>query len=279
MAIGIDQWKDSASCTEAASKRPVVVPLDISMYLLSSCELYRVALRHMCSHESGLRLIGTESEVREDLDLLEQCKPSLILIDVALLGNTWIQTCEETIRSLSNLAHVIILAAQANTTFACTAIVNGASGYLLTSLPMDNFIQALHIVAAGGIWLGPDLMHALTTMYSTHTTAPMVADTHAVRLLSQREHQILNSVARGATSKEIAKDLYLSESSVRTYWYRVMSKLNALNKAEAIARATRLGLLDTPQDDDEMLLGASPQLRALVSRRLQNISYTSKLPA
>lgn len=269
MSIGIDQWKDSASCMEAVTKRSVVAPLDISMYLLSSCELYRFALHQMCSCESGLRLIGTASVAREDLDLLEHCKPSLILVDSVLLENVRSRTCEEIIRSLSNLARVIILATQTDVTFACTAIANGASGYLLTSLPTENFIQALHIVAAGGIWLDPDLMRALTTMCNTQATATQAAtDARTVRLLSQRERQILNSVARGATSKEIAKDLYLSESSVRTYWYRVLSKLNALNKAEAIARATRLGLLDALQDDDEVLLGASPRLRALVAQRL-----------
>ena len=64
-----------------------------------------------------------------------------------------------------------------------------------------------------------------------------------IRELSERETQILNQIASGKTSKNIAYELSLSESSVRTYWYRVLNKLNALNTAEAIAHAARLGLL------------------------------------
>jgi DNA-binding CsgD family transcriptional regulator len=103
------------------------------------------------------------------------------------------------------------------------------------------------VVAQGGFWLGQYTPDARTVMRApAASTRPLAYDgaDYIVRSLSLRERQILHCTAIGKTSKEIAHKLYLSESSVRTYWYRILSKLNALNKAEAIARAARLGLLD-----------------------------------
>jgi DNA-binding NarL/FixJ family response regulator len=80
--------------------------------------------------------------------------------------------------------------------------------------------------------------------YIVHNEPSTAEHNHYSRYLSEREQQILQCVARGQTSKDIAQDLYLSESSVRTYWYRVLTKLNATNKAEALVIASQQGLLD-----------------------------------
>lgn len=232
-----------------------------SVYYFSSCELYHIALRHICSEGSGFTLIGTDDKLPESFERLLMLKPDLIVIDAVLLTATDSKPIAEVIHHLSCIARVLILANAMDVQFACAAIIGGASGYLLLSMTVHEFRQAFRAVADGATWLGQDLTHTIIGQFASAQRSE-VSSMH--RLLSQREQQILNRVARGETSKQIAKELFLSESSVRTYWYRILNKLNALNKADAIARATRFGLLDPVGDEDaELLLTRSPQLRTL----------------
>lgn len=252
--LQIDQRETTGMLRESARVA------DSRLYLYSACELHHIALSSICGAGSGLALIGRESKLPASFEMLLTMRPDLIIIDAALLTNNCLTGREAVLSAIHSISRVIVLAERPDIAFACSVISSGADGYLLTSSPLDEFLQALRIVATGGTWLGS----VLTRMLVDKLTGAPVDAARTSRLLSQRERQILNYVAQGKTSKEIAGELYLSESSVRTYWYRVLSKLNALNKAEAITRASRLGLLDTRLEDEEQALQVSPRLQALL---------------
>ena len=213
----------------------------IRIYLLSNCMLYHAGLEHICESEEGFDLIGSENSVPDTLDTFVEAHPDLIILDQSLLNNNDAPDASATLHLFHDISHIVILAEQLDLPFACSAIAYGAEGYLLTSSSVDEMLQALRVVALGGMWLEPPIAHALTHQALTMNSPDI--DRHS-RLLSEREQQILHGVATGQTSKEIAGQLYLSESSVRTYWYRVLTKLNAINKAEALVIAGQMGLLD-----------------------------------
>ena len=217
----------------------------IKIYLLSNCTLSRAGLEHICESEEEFDLIGFENDVPDSLDTFVEAHPDLIILDQSLLNNNDTQDTSTVLHLFHDISHIVILADQLDLSFACSAIAYGAEGYLLTSSSVDEMLQALRVVALGGMWLEPPIAHALTHQALAMNNQALTPDTdHHSRLLSEREQQILHGVATGQTSKEIAGQLYLSESSVRTYWYRVLTKLNALNKAEALVIAGRMGLLD-----------------------------------
>jgi two-component system nitrate/nitrite response regulator NarL len=243
---------------------------DVRTYLFSPCELRHLALEYICGKGSGFVLVGAANELPESPEALATIGPDLVIVDAELLVGSRPKAVTALLQEMHRVARVIILAGHLDIAQACAAIANGADGYVLTSVPIDELLQALHVVAAGGVWLGQDLARAI----AGHFAEPHQEDAaHIARLLSQRERQILNGVARGETSKEIAKELFLSESSVRTYWYRVLGKLNALNKAEAVARAVRLGLLDADAGEEETLLVPSPRLRTLLHERTRRMAH------
>jgi len=248
---------------------PPGVDHNVRVYLLSPCELRHVALQYICGEGSGFVLVGAAEQLPDDSAVLAAAAPDLAIVDSELFLGARSRSVESVLRQIREVTRVIVLAGHLDVARACTAIAHGADGYVLTSMPLDELLQALRVVAAGGIWLGEELARTI----AAHFAEPHQQDeaTQVARLLSQRERQILNCVARGETSKEIARGLFLSESSVRTYWYRVLGKLNALNKAEAVARAARLGLLDPAQNaEDEALMVASPRLRAILHERVQS---------
>jgi DNA-binding NarL/FixJ family response regulator len=207
----------------------------ISIQLYSPHELHHAALQYICRAGSGFVLECTRHELPRDLKLFQATKSDLVILGMALFAEQDPDTTHTLLKTICEQTTVMLLAERMDNQAMRSAMTSGVSGYLLTSFSLDTFRSALQTVAAGGFWFGQD-------QPNPHIV-PSFAE-RVARSLSQRERQILNYVASGFTSKEVAHRLSLSQSSVRTYWYRVLSKLNALNKAEALVRAANLGLLD-----------------------------------
>jgi DNA-binding NarL/FixJ family response regulator len=218
----------------------------VKIYLLSSCKLRRAGLERICENEAEFDLVGIENAIPNDMEVLSAANPDIFVVDQSLFGNGYAQDTNAMLHRFHEISHIIILADQLDPSFACSAIAGGVEGYLLTSSPIEEMLQALRVVAMGGMWLEHNVIQVLAEQV-VHANSLAAENGHLSRLLSAREQEILCSFAGGQTSKEIASQLYLSESSVRTYWYRVLNKLNAINKAEAIAIASHMGLLGAPQ--------------------------------
>lgn len=231
----------------------------ISIYVLSSCELRLTALRALCTEENGCYLVGTAKGIPENLEILQNGNLDIIVIDMDIFQGACARSLSETVSVLKHIAYVLILASYLDIASAYAAMAHGASGYLLTSTSNQHCVHAFHIVSYGGAWLEEDLRQKIL---SPLASSPGGEEKQEPRLLSQRELQILQRIAKGETNRTIAEGLYLSESSVRTYWHRVLTKLNAFSKVEAVTRAMKLGLLASEPDPDEDILSIiSPRLR------------------
>ncbi len=240
----------------------------ISIYVLSACELRLSALRTLCTENNGCYLVGIEKHIPESLEQLQKSGADIILVDIDLFQGVASRPLAEVIDTLKQIASVLLLASYLDISGACAAIAHGASGYLLTSTSSQRCIQAFHIVACGGTWLEEDLRQRMLNHTSTISSED---EKRGTRLLSQRELQILQRIARGESNRTIAEGLYLSESSVRTYWHRVLTKLNAFSKVEAVTRAIKLGLLvPEPEPDEDIFSLISPRLRASLLAKQQN---------
>jgi DNA-binding NarL/FixJ family response regulator len=240
-----------AICTDPTEKA-------VKILLFSKCKLRYLGLYYICHEYKEFTLLGCEDTLSHDVTPLAGADPDLIIIDQALLIDSSRQPAE-TLQGFRQVARVLIIADQIDLAFACTAVASGIDGYLLTSASQDEMLQTLRVIAQGGSWLELRFVKMLVERtISTTAQTPESGQARGSRKLSERELQILHYLAQGYTCKEVAKELYLSESSVRTYWYRIMNKLNAVNKAEAIMIAGRSGLLDCLAPEHEV-----------ASRRLQ----------
>jgi DNA-binding NarL/FixJ family response regulator len=233
-----------------------------SIYVLSSCELRIAALKALCTEENGCRLAGMQKELPVRMQHVQKASPDLVIVDMDmfLAGSDDIASTIDLLKQQA--VQVLVLASYLDISLACTAIAHGASGYLLTSTSCQHCLNAFRFVACGGTWLEEELR---TRLVEHIPTTQRDDEDHVLRLLSTREYQILQKTAQGETSKDIAQTLCLSESSVRTYWHRVLTKLNAFSKVEAVTRAIRLGILNPQKDldsDEDLYTIASPRLRA-----------------
>ena len=117
------------------------------------------------------------------------------------------------------------------------AIAAGADGYLLKDAEPDELRRAINLVAGGKSVLSPEVTsRVLKAVSSSHGIPPDVA-------LSKREMDVLKCLAKGMTSAQIAKDLFISENTVKTHVRHILEKLEASNRAEAVSRAIQLGII------------------------------------
>ncbi len=231
-----DRQSTSMNCTQDETK----------ICLFSRCKLRYFGLYYLCNTYKEFTLLGGEDTLPDNTTALVDAQPDLIIVDQALFSDSALQP-GDILRELRQVARILIIADQIDLAFACSAIASGIDGYLLTSASQDEMLQTLRTIARGGSWLELRFVRMLVEriMNGTDRQEAGAKSPHGSRQLSEREQQILQHLAGGYTCKEIAKELYLSESSVRTYWYRIMNKLNAVNKAEAIMIASREGLLNS----------------------------------
>jgi two-component system NarL family response regulator len=215
----------------------------INIYVLSTHVLNHVALQHICGGKQEFHLVGSAYKIPTDVETIASLHPDLIIIGQELLTTDSLKDVDVMLGALHKISRITILADRLDISLACIAVANGIGGYLLTSASVEEMLQALHVVVLGGLWLEKKVVQLLVNRAGSTNIKPNKGSTLS-HLLSEREQQILRLVAKGQGSKDIAEQLYLSESSVRTYWYRILNKLNAVNKAEAITIASRLKLLD-----------------------------------
>lgn len=218
----------------------------VKILLFSKCKLRYLGLHYICSEYKEFRLLGCAETLTDESLLLAGTQPGLLIIDQALFSECALPP-GEILQGFRHIARILIIADQIDLPFACVAIASGIDGYLLTSATQSEMLQTVRTIAGGSSWLELRVVKMLVERISSdaHTPEqPEVRTLPGARQLSEREQQVLHYLAEGYTCKEVARELYLSESSVRTYWYRIMNKLNAVNRAEAIRIACRSGLLD-----------------------------------
>lgn len=226
----------------------------VKIVLFSKCKLRYLGLHYICSEYTEFTLLGSADTLSGDSVQLAGGQPDLLIIDQALFIESDMQP-GDILRNFRQIAPILIIADQIELTFACAAIASGIDGYLLTSATQSEMLQALHTIAGGGSWLEGRVVKMLVERMINGEQTPLPESRYlpGARQLSEREQQVLRHLAEGYTCKEVARELYLSESSVRTYWYRIMNKLNAVNRAEAIMIASRTGLLDSLDREREVV--------------------------
>ena len=168
--------------------------------------------------------------------MAKQVTPDVVFMDVRMPGMGGIEAAEH-IREETPEAKVILFTVEESRVALADAIRAGVSGYLLKDVSATELIQAAKLAMEGKAVIHPTLTRAFIEEVQYVEKRP---DTP----LSRRESEILQSVAYGATTKEVARDLGISPHTVKTHLERIFEKLGANDRAQAVAIALRKGLVD-----------------------------------
>lgn len=205
------------------------------MLLADDHKLFLKGLAGLLREQDGLQLVGEAQSGPEAVELAESTQPDVVILDVHMPRGGGVAAVEQ-IKARTQ-ARVIMLTVSDKDEDLLAAIDAGADGYLLKNLSPEQLYSAVSLAAAGKGVLSPEITAKVMKAASAAQPERPAAS------LSPRESEVLQLVAQGLTTPQIAERLVLAESTVKTHLRHIMKKLDAANRAEAVALAGAQGLL------------------------------------
>ncbi len=196
----------------------------------------RSGLANILGAEPDIKIIGEARDGLEAIEKAAELKPDVILMDIFMPRCSGLEATVAIRQKLPDVK-LLILTISDREEDLFKALRFGAQGYLLKSASITEVVEAVRKTAASEAMLSPDIATKLVAEFSSRANKPK---------LSTRESEILQLLGEGQTNTEIAKRLFIDESTVRTHFRRIRDKLHLRNRAEAIAYATRNSLPTTP---------------------------------
>jgi DNA-binding NarL/FixJ family response regulator len=205
--------------------------VSIRVIVADDQEIVRTGLRMILDAQPNIEVIGEAADGRRAVELARRLRPDVCLFDIRMPGMDGI----EATRSLAGPAVHDPLAVVVITTFdldeyVYAALRAGARGFLLKDAGPDLLSQAIHAAANGDALIAPSITARLLETFAG--AAPSAQPVQPIDPLTEREEQILATVARGRTNSEIADELYITLSTVKTHIASLMAKLGARNRVE-----------------------------------------------
>lgn len=197
----------------------------------------RDGLRTALSASADVEVIGEASTGEQAIDMIPSMNPDVIFMDVRMPGMGGIEATRA-IRETTPEAKVVLFTVDESRAAIAEAIQAGVSGYLLKDSSAEELVNAARLAMEGKAVIHPKLTRAFIEEVQTVDRRGKEAP------LSKRETQILQRVAYGATTKEVAEELGISPHTVKTHLERVFEKLGAGDRAQAVAIAIRKGLVE-----------------------------------
>ena len=207
----------------------------LRLLVVDDHEVVRQGLVSLLDRRANLQVVAEAGTVAEAIEQAHRQQPDLIVMDVRLPDGSGIEACRD-IRAEMPETRVVMLTSYPDEEAVMSAIIAGASGYLLKQIRGRDLVNALEAVGRGESLLDP----AVTSQVLERIRRIAANDQpDELAELTQQERKILMLVAEGKTNKEIAAEVYLSDKTVKNYVSSILSKLNLERRAQAAAFVAR----------------------------------------
>jgi DNA-binding NarL/FixJ family response regulator len=217
---------------------------NIRVLLVDDHSLYRRGIAAALAAEESIEIVGEAADGLEGIEKTRELMPDVVVLDLQMPRCGGLEACQALQTELPQI-NVLVLTISHKESDLFSAIKFGAKGYLLKDANAKELAQAVVHIAKGGVIVSPSMASKLLTEFKTGE----VYKAEAASGVSDREVEILQQVAKGASNKEIASTLFISENTVKTHLRNIMDKLHLANRSQAAAYAIRAGLV--PNDDPE----------------------------
>jgi DNA-binding NarL/FixJ family response regulator len=203
-------------------------------------DLMRAGLAELLSGEPGIEIVGKATTGREAVERARRLKPDVVLMDVRMPDLDGIAATAELAGAAPD-ARVLILTTFEQDDYIFGALRVGASGFLLKRTRPEELIAAVHTVASGDSLLSPSVTRRVIDRMAKQPT-PDLSNQAKLDELTPREREILELVARGLSNREIAAELVIEESTVRSHIRRILMKLGLRDRVQIVIFAYETGV-------------------------------------
>jgi DNA-binding NarL/FixJ family response regulator len=203
----------------------------LRLLVVDDHEVVRQGLVSLLDRRAGFEVVAQAGSVAESIALAGRYEPDLVIMDVRLPDGSGIEACRE-IRAARPETRVVMLTSYPDEEAVLSAIIAGASGYLLKQIRGRDLVSALESVSRGESLLDPAVTEKVLERVRRVASG---SGTDELAELTSQERKILLLVAEGKTNKEIAAEVFLSDKTVKNYVSSILSKLNLQRRTQAAA--------------------------------------------
>jgi DNA-binding NarL/FixJ family response regulator len=216
----------------------------ISVVIADDQRLVRAGFRVILAGEPAITVVGEAADGLEAVELTRSLAPAVVLMDIRMPHLDGLAAARQILAS--SRSRVLILTTFDADEYVYEALKMGASGFLLKDAPPDQLIAAVRCIAAGDALIDPSITRRLIGRFA-HAVRPPSRQPAQLKDLTLRELDVLRLVARGLANAEIARELVVEESTVKTHVSRILLKLGLRDRVQAVVIAYESGYV-TPED-------------------------------
>jgi DNA-binding NarL/FixJ family response regulator len=209
----------------------------IRVAIVDDQPLFTDGLGRMIGAQPETEVVGTAHDGESGVKMCLELKPDVVLMDISMPVMNGVEATRK-LRDLLPTARVLILTVHADDVHVFQGIKAGATGYLLKDCTPDDLSRAIRTVYAGDTIMAPEIARKMLLAFEEADEEP------AAPQLTDRELQIITSLARGNGNKQIARGLSISEKTVRNHVSNIYKKLHVYDRTQAVLYAIREGLVD-----------------------------------
>jgi len=231
--------------TSAASRDTSLHAEPIRTMIVDDHALFRRGLEMVLDSEPDIELVGQASDGTEAVEKAAESLPDIVLMDIRMPRSNGIEACRA-MKEAAPSAKIVILTISDEEEDLFEAIRAGASGYLLKDIPLDEVADTVRAVHGGQSLINPSMAGKLLTEFAAlarRDDEERAQELPAPRL-TEREMQVLKLVARGMNNRDIAKELFISENTVKNHVRNILEKLQIHSRMEAVMVAVREKLIE-----------------------------------
>lgn len=214
---------------------------NIRLVVVDDHALFRAGLVNLLAQMPDIEVVGEAGDGKKALDLIREKKPDVVLLDVNMPEMGGVETVEalkkDKPRQVGNGCYILMLTISKHDEDLFGAIAAGADGYLLKNAEPEELRKAIMQVAEGKSVISPEVTRRVLQVIQSGQGVPSEAG------LSKREMEVLDCLANGMTSAQIAGELFITENTVKTHVRHILEKLEASNRAEAVSKAIQMGII------------------------------------
>jgi DNA-binding NarL/FixJ family response regulator len=216
--------------------------MTIHVLIADDQQLVRAGFRMILERQADIEIVGEASDGVEAIAAAERLRPDVVLMDIRMPGIDGIQATRRILaRSTTPDVKILILTTFDLDEYVYDALKSGAAGFLLKDTPPEQLAIAVRSVTSGDTLLSPSITRRLIETF-TSARAPGEADTVLSRL-SPREAAVFELLARGMSNLEIAGELVVAETTVKTHVARILEKLHLRDRVQAVVLAYEAGVV------------------------------------
>lgn len=215
--------------------------MSIRVLVVDDQALVRAGFVKLLEPERDLRVVGEAGDGSEALEAAARTRPDVILMDIRMPRLDGIEATRR-IRAGHGAPRVLVLTTYDLDEYVFEALKAGASGFLLKDAPAEQLLAGIRVVAAGDALLAPQVTKRLIEEFASRPTPPPGGPVELAELTT-REREILTLIARGLTNSEIANNLVLGESTIKTHVGNILSKLGLRDRVQAVVLAYETGFV------------------------------------